>query len=210
MHQLLIEQRVGGRRGTAMGDAVSAIDASTVKASGRTVRCRWMLGADGKNSRVTEMGRDRTGVEQRDRVGAASALSRHTVDDFVEVHWRDRCQAYITPVGPNEICIALIGSRARLAFRGLDDDVSRTWPEACRCDTDRLDARAISVSTRLRRVIRGRLALIGDDFRIRSTRSPEKALRWRSGRQRFWPRVVERRPHDIHRRTTQRISRMPG
>ncbi len=39
--------------------------------------------------------------------------------DFVEVSWRDHCQAYVTPVGSNEACVALIGSagEARLSDR---------------------------------------------------------------------------------------------
>ena len=79
-----------------------------------------------------------------------------------EVYWRERCQAYVTPVGSDEICIALIGDRSGLSFA----DLPALFPELGRriaaAEPATAMRGAISVSTRLRRVIRGRLALIGD------------------------------------------------
>jgi flavin-dependent dehydrogenase len=81
--------------------------------------------------------------------------------DFVEVHWRKGWQAYVTPVGPQEVCIAIIGSE-----RESHPDLTALFPAL----GERLGSAeattplrgAISMSSKLHSVARGRIALIGD------------------------------------------------
>src|SRR5260370_16716342 len=119
LHELLIERALAEGVVLRWAAPVSAIDASTVKASGRTVRCRWMLGADGTNSRVRRWAALEPAWSSVMRVGLRQHFRVTPWTDFVEVHWRDRCQAYITPLGPNEISIALIASTPGFPFADL-------------------------------------------------------------------------------------------
>ena len=162
LHRLLIERALADGVVLRWATPVSGFDAGAVRAGGRTVRCRWVLGADGTNSRVRRWAALEPAWSSVARVGLRQHFCVAPWTDYVEVHWRDRCQAYVTPVGPKEICIALIGggSGVRIA------DLPALFPELGRrlagAEPTTSVRGAISVSARLRRVIRGRLALIGD------------------------------------------------
>ena len=82
--------------------------------------------------------------------------------DFVEVHWANGLEAYVTPVGTRHVCVAMLAGDPALRF---DEALSR-FPEVAR----RLaGARALgemrggpSVFRRARAVVRGNVALLGD------------------------------------------------
>jgi flavin-dependent dehydrogenase len=82
--------------------------------------------------------------------------------DFTEIHWAERAQAYVTPVGSAEICVVLISNDPNVRF----DETLRRFPELL----SRLDgapqassARGAATSMfRLKSVCRGNVALIGD------------------------------------------------
>src|SRR6266851_27499 len=82
--------------------------------------------------------------------------------DFVEVYWTDHAQAYVTPVSPDEICVAFIASEKFINTEhalALFPSLQRHLASASRSDTPR---GAITMSRRLRRVTSGNIALIGD------------------------------------------------
>jgi 2-polyprenyl-6-methoxyphenol hydroxylase-like FAD-dependent oxidoreductase len=82
--------------------------------------------------------------------------------DLVEVFWHRRSQAYVTPVGPEEVCVALIGS----AEKAPRTDMAALFPQLAerlaRAEPMGSPRGAISISTKLGAVTRGRIALIGD------------------------------------------------
>jgi flavin-dependent dehydrogenase len=129
---------------------------------GQRVRCRWIVGADGQNSQVRHWaGLDRSRTHQR-RLGFRQHFRVAPWSDHVEVHWADRCQAYVTPVAAGEVCVALISRDFSMRF----DALYKLFPELQR----RLGAGAPSSSVkgavtamrRFRSVTNGRVALIGD------------------------------------------------
>jgi 2-polyprenyl-6-methoxyphenol hydroxylase-like FAD-dependent oxidoreductase len=147
LHQLLVERALADGVILRWATPVSAFDAGAVKAGGRTVRCRWVLGADGTNSRVRRWAALEPAWSSEIRVGMRQHFRVAPWTDFVEVHWCDRCQAYVTPVGPKEICIALIGSKTGLRFTDLPalfPDLGRRLAGATPTNSTR---GAISVST---------------------------------------------------------------
>ncbi len=87
-----------------------------VVVDGHTLRCRWLIGADGQNSRL----RAQAGLEPlrpaRRRFGFRCHYGMAPWSEFVEVHWSDRGQMYITPVGSDQICVALITAEPHLSF----------------------------------------------------------------------------------------------
>jgi flavin-dependent dehydrogenase len=89
------------------------VDAITQDGAGVTaggLRAGWLLGCDGLHSAV----RREIGVElQTSRRGRRFGLRQHfrvePWTDLIEVHWSPRVEAYVTPVAPDTVGIALLG-----------------------------------------------------------------------------------------------------
>ncbi|WP_402462065.1 NAD(P)/FAD-dependent oxidoreductase [Isoptericola aurantiacus] len=81
------------------------------------VRAAWLLGCDGLHSRVRrELGLEapaRPAGGRRPGRRRRFGLRRHyrvaPWSDLVEVHWGPRAEAYVTPVGPDLVGVALLG-----------------------------------------------------------------------------------------------------
>ncbi len=162
LHQILVDHAQATGVVTGWRATVTGLDPEGVKLGDRSVRCRWIIGADGALSQVRQWaglapldnGRRRVGLRQHFRVKPWS--------DFVEVHWAKGCQAYVTPVGPDEICIALLDTAQKLGFA----DLAARFPKLSRhlegAESIGVVRGGLSASRRLRQVTRGRIALVGD------------------------------------------------
>jgi flavin-dependent dehydrogenase len=136
------------------------IDADGVTVDGR--QARYLVGADGLHSTV----RRAAGLHRAARSGAARyGLRRHyrlePWSDLVEVHWARRAEAYVTPVGADEVGIAVLSTRrAPLAellteFPALLARIEGAEPVSQVRGAGPLRQRTSSVA-------RGRVALVGD------------------------------------------------
>jgi flavin-dependent dehydrogenase len=103
-------------RATALGaDRVDAKvtdltqDAGGVTAAG--VRARWLLGCDGLHSTVRRLAGLEAPAPRRHprRFGVRRHYRVAPWTDLVEVHWGRRTEAYVTPVGPDLVGVALLG-----------------------------------------------------------------------------------------------------
>ena len=162
LHAALIEQ--AERAGVEMrwGVRVGGVRQGAVLLDGRVVRCRWIVGADGQNSQVRKwagLGAGRT-FERR------VALRRHfrvaDVPGFVEIHWGEDSQAYLTPISRNEICVAIISKRKLGSF---DAELERLPKVAERLREVRPSSAvrgAATISNRLHRVTGNGVALVGE------------------------------------------------
>ncbi len=122
----------------------------------------WIVGADGQNSRVRlAAGLDGTSSESR-RFGFRRHYRVAPWTDFVEVHWGARCQLYVTPLAHDEVGIALLSRDSHIRL----DSALAEFPEIQRrlegAEVSSSERGAVTTSRRLRRVSRGRTALIGD------------------------------------------------
>ncbi len=88
---------------------------------GRGVRCRWLIGADGQNSRL----RAHAGLEGlrgvRRRFGLRCHYAVAPWSEFVEVHWGEHGQMYITPVASDQVCVALLTHCPKRLNTGLSE-----------------------------------------------------------------------------------------
>jgi flavin-dependent dehydrogenase len=86
-----------------------------VVVDGGAVRCRWLIAADGQNSSL----RAQAGLDgwrgARRRFGFRYHYGVAPWSEFVEVHWGERSQLYVTPVGGDEICVALLTAEPHLS-----------------------------------------------------------------------------------------------
>lgn len=144
------------------GVRVTGLTSAGVATTAGEVPGRFVVAADGLASRVRgwaglpegRVGRRRFGMRRHFRVASWSSL--------VEVHWGAGCEAFVTPVGEEEVGVALLrdGDRGR-----FDDLLARLPALAARLE----GAAALSpvrgagpFDRRVRRRVRGRVALVGD------------------------------------------------
>jgi flavin-dependent dehydrogenase len=162
LHRILMERAEDAGVVTCWQSRVEGIDPSGVEIGDRTVRCRWIIGADGFNSRVRQW----TGLQPvwsgAHRIGLRQHFRIRPWTDFVEVYWHNHCQAYVTPIGAEEVCIAMLGSAQGVRL----SDLPNLFPVlASRLGNAELigpPRGGISMSVKLPAVTRGRIALVGD------------------------------------------------
>jgi menaquinone-9 beta-reductase len=104
---------------------VTGISRDGVRLGDHLVRARWIVGADGANSRV----RHWAGIMSRSRPRVRYAFRRHyrvaPWTDHMEVYWGERCQGYATAVNEEQVCIALASHDPKLRL----EDGMRTLPK---------------------------------------------------------------------------------
>lgn len=145
------------------GTAVTAIGPHGVRlGAGTTIRCRWIIGADGETSRVRGWAGIDSPAPPLRRFGFRRHYRVEPWTDFMELYWGDIFQIYVTPIAPGEICVALLSGDPH--FR-LEDALARLPDLAARLRRAvpvTAERGAISASRRLAAVWRGQVALVGD------------------------------------------------
>ncbi len=162
LHRLLIDRARNLGVRLLWGARVSGIRDGSASVWGREIPCRWVVGADGQNSRV----RCWAGLEAARSESCRFGFRRHyrvrPWSDYMEIYWGAEYQVYVTPVGTEEVCVALLTRDAR---RRLDDALP-CFPELHRRLTGAIlvtaERGAVSASRRLQRVSNGSTVLIGD------------------------------------------------
>src|SRR5215471_11795344 len=74
------------------------------------VESRWLIGADGLHGHVRESSGFPVTRGARRRFGMRRHFRVEPWSDFVEVHWGDGVEAYVTPVGSGSVGIAFLWS----------------------------------------------------------------------------------------------------
>jgi len=162
LHSKMVEAAAAAGVRMLWGTPVAGICGDGVSVAGGTVPARWIAGADGFHSRVRRW----AGFAAKPPAGRRFGFSIHyrvaPWSDYMELHWGAGCQIYLTPIGPREICAALISRNPRLRL----DEALTQFPQlaarlanAPRATTER---GAVTANRRLPRVYRGNVALIGD------------------------------------------------
>jgi 2-polyprenyl-6-methoxyphenol hydroxylase-like FAD-dependent oxidoreductase len=125
------------------------------------IRARWTVAADGLNSGIRRtLGLD--GRIRRQRVGLRRHYGIAPWSDLVEVSFTDGCQAYVTPVAADQICVVALTDDPRQGFDRLlarFPDLDRRLQGIPLASEEQGGA---SVFRRARGVVRGRVALVGD------------------------------------------------
>jgi flavin-dependent dehydrogenase len=162
LHRIMIE------RAEALGiellwqTVVTGISRSEVHLGKDTILSRWIVGADGANSRVRRW----ANLNAYSRTGLRYAFRRHyrmrPWTDRMEIYWGQHSQGFSNPVGHEEVCVAVASHDPRLRL----EESLLAFPE--------LEARlrgveaastemgSVSANRKLKRVCRGNVALIGD------------------------------------------------
>jgi len=184
LHSVLVDHAAACGVHMLWQAAVTGLHPEGALVAGELVRSRWVVGADGTSSRVRGWAKldpreadanhldaprvDAPRLDAPRKKSQRFAFRRHyrvaPWTDFMELHWGRRCQVYVTPVGRQEVCVALISSNPKGRLR-LEDALGE-FPELCarlgNAEHASSERGAITVTRRLRRVYRGRTVLVGD------------------------------------------------
>jgi menaquinone-9 beta-reductase len=80
----------------------------------------------------------------------------------MEIHWGSRCQIYVTPIGPEEICVVVISRDSHLRLDRALPEFKELFARLKTAPATTTERGAPSPSRRLEEVQRGRLLLVGD------------------------------------------------
>lgn len=126
------------------------------------IPARWIAGADGLNSRV----RHRAGLAgppgRVRRFGVRRHFALAPWSDFVEVSWGPGCEAYVTPVDAGQVGVALLWSGGPSTFDTLLANFPDLRDRVAGAPAASRDRGAGPLRQRVRGVVRGNLALVGD------------------------------------------------
>ena len=162
LHKAMVERAAVAGVEMLWGARVEGLTPGGLLVDGRQISCRWIVGADGRQSRVRRW----AGLERFRARGSRFGFRRHYSlppwSEYMEIHWGEDCQMYVTPVAPGEVCLAIISRNQHLRI----GEALRSFPELqCRiadAGGSDMERGALSATCRLQRVTAGRVALVGD------------------------------------------------
>jgi flavin-dependent dehydrogenase len=161
LHQALV--RRAGELGVNFlwGQGLGELLPEGGRVAGGVIRARWTVAADGAQSGI----RRKLGLDGRirsQRLGLRRHYGIRPWSDLVEVSFTDRCEAYVTPISEDQVCIALLTDDALTGF----DCILARFPhlvERLHGAPPASEQRGAAVIFRpARRVVSGRVALVGD------------------------------------------------
>ena len=165
LHRLMVDRAMQEGVQMAWGVRITGIGKNGVEADGRTIRTRWIVGADGGNSIV----RWWAGLDACERDSRRFGFRRHYAmpawSEYLEIYWGDECQLYITPVAPQEVCVVVISRNPQLRLQEAlphFPEVAARLAAAGAPAAGMPERGGVSASRRLKAVCRGNVALAGD------------------------------------------------
>jgi menaquinone-9 beta-reductase len=162
LHDALVRRAEAVGVESRWGVKVLGLVGNEVETGGGSFRARWIAGADGLRSQVRRWAGLDAGPGPRPRFGVRRHYAVAPWSDFVEVSWGPECEAYVTPVAPDQVGVALLWSGEA---RGFDDLLARFPTLQARLAGVPVSARDRGVGPlhqRVRVPVAGPAALVGD------------------------------------------------
>ena len=147
---------------TWWGVRVTGARDGEVVVDGHRIRSRWVIGADGQNSQTRKWAGLSRYVSSDRRIGVRQHFRIKPWSEFVEIHWAEVGQAYVTPIGDDEICVALISKRRFQSFDSGLSHFSELFQHLKAAPRTSRPKGAVTIYRRLNSVVRGNIALIGE------------------------------------------------
>jgi menaquinone-9 beta-reductase len=142
---------------------VAGINKEGVLLSNGRIGARWIVGADGQGSRVRRWSGLDTAKSSKKRYASRRHYRVRPWSNYMEIFWGTHTQAYVTPIGSEEVCIVVMSEYAKhasfeKAFREFPD----LKDKLCGAEASSRERGAVSAMHSLRNVQRGNVALVGD------------------------------------------------
>lgn len=174
LHRILVDHAADAGVSMLWQTSVGGVCREGVFLANSFVPARWIIGADGSNSRVRRW----AGLDRHRRKETRFGFRRHyrvaPWSDFMELHFANNSkeqeinpqiadsQIYVTPVSPDEICLALVSSNPHPRLDAALADFPELAARLQHAEAASSERGAITVSRTLHHVYRDNVALIGD------------------------------------------------
>lgn len=123
---------------------------------------RWIIGADGAQSRVARW----AGLHPRSRLDLRFARQQHFAvkpwSEYVEVYWGKESQAYVTPIKEDETCLAMLSRDPHSRMETLIAHHPELHARLSGATPSSIERGAVTGTHRLPRVTKGNILLTGD------------------------------------------------
>lgn len=162
LHRVMAERAVQTGVQLLWRTAVTGIENDRVHLGKNSVRARWIIGADGPNSRVRKW----AGLENSSKPRIRYAYRQHfrvaPWSDHMEIYWGKDCQGYATAVGPDQVCVAVASHDSKLRLQECMHRLPRLNARLRGCRAASPEKGGLTGNRTLRRVWRDNVVLIGD------------------------------------------------
>jgi flavin-dependent dehydrogenase len=162
LHQLLLDRAAELGVRMAWHAPVMMQEQNAALVGGERCGFRWLLGADGHASRVRAWaGLDSSDLRSK-RFGFRAHFRVAPWSSYVEIHWGAQGQVYVTPVGPQEVCVAAISRSSDVRLTQVIESIPFLRKKLAGAQVSSAERGALTLTRKLHRVTRGNVALIGD------------------------------------------------
>ena len=162
LHEALVRRAEETGVELLWGVSVQGLEADGILTDRGKIRARWVAGADGLLSRVRRWAGLEGGPGPLHRFGVRRHYTLAPWTDLVEVHWGPSCEAYVTPVGADEIGVALLWSDGKSDFDDLLERLPALQERLADAPVGSRDRGAGPLHQKVLAVCRGNVALVGD------------------------------------------------
>lgn len=166
LHQLLLDRALALGVHFHWENSVQSIEATStghlLRTNRKTLRARYLIGADGHQSRIAAWAGLSEATTYSRRVGLRQHYAIAPWTNFVEVYWSDHGQAYVTPTAPNEVCVAFLSNKKIPTAEQALTNYPTLQRELASATPSTVPRGSITLGRNLRRVTASNIALIGD------------------------------------------------
>lgn len=162
LSRLLLEQASKLGIDIVWNAAATLSDDASLSIGGQSVDCQWIVAADGMHSPLRRSLGIKTLWQSRRRTAVRRHYSIRPWSEMVEVHWSADCQAYVTPLAGDSVCVALVSDTGVPDFARLGCDFPRLAARLAAAQSVGAIRGAVSLSRRFETVQHGRVVLVGD------------------------------------------------
>jgi len=163
LHQKMIDRAV--ERGVRLlweTPVMSVHRGEVLLACGERITAKWIVGADGGSSRVRKWAALDAYSEFRERFAYRQHFWIKPWTDCVEVYWSRECQAYMTPVSPEQVCLTMMSSGPAARVQTCLSEFPELRDRLSTASAASAERGAVTTMHRLKSVCRGQVALVGD------------------------------------------------
>jgi len=162
LHELLVEHATALGVELNWGARVTGVSGNAIEVDGRQVPFRWLVCADGQNSLLRRKSGLFPAVASQTRYGFRRHYRVAPWTDFVEVHWAEYGQMYVTPIAQDEVCVAFITRDLETRFDAALPQFPKLAARLKGAEIAGTTIGAVTASRLVRRVQSGPIALIGE------------------------------------------------
>jgi menaquinone-9 beta-reductase len=162
LHAKLAERAAEAGASAIWGARVTQLADGGVACDGHEVESQWIVGADGQQSQMRKWAGLEPRRRQPERFGFRQYFRLAPWSDFVEIYWSISCQAAVTPIGNNEIGVAVISRGSGMRFQEALREMPVLAAHIGGASATTRERGTPCMLRRLPKLHRGRFVLIGD------------------------------------------------